>query len=121
VLDDIKDVALHNLTDGETEVVFQCLRCVASGEVILNDWEFQTLFGIEFETLEHIVASLPDIDEDAEDAQLAINNSMAHLLGYPHNREARMKKYVLVPLVEVARIFSKWRGEPLDSYINALR
>src|SRR5689334_20281880 len=109
---DDKAMALNNLTEEETDVVFQCLRCVATGEVILNDSEFPTLFGIEFNTLKEIVRSLPNIDESKEEIQLAINNSLNNLLGYPHGRHSRWSNYISVSQSEVARIFSKWRGAP---------
>lgn len=114
-------MALNNLTDAETEVVFECLRCVATGEVILNDWEFQTVFGIEFETLEKIVQALPHIDESQEETQLAINNTLNNLLGYPHGCHVQLSNYISVPQTEVARIFLKWRGEPIDDYFEDIQ
>jgi hypothetical protein len=119
-LDD-KIMALNNLTEEETEIVFQCLRCVATGEVILNDWEFQTVFGIEFETLEAIVRLLPNIDESKEEVQLTINNSLNNLLGYPHGQHSKWSKHIDVPQAEVARIFSKWRGKPVGSYFAGIQ
>ena len=112
---------LRNLTEAETEIVFECLRCVATGEVILNDWEFQTLFGIEFALLEKIVEDIPNIDESTEEVQLAINNTFANLLGYPHGRHDRWAKYISAPQSEVARIFSKWRGERVGSYFDGIQ
>ena len=72
-------MVLKNLTEKETEVVFQCLRCVATGKVIFDDWEFQTIFGIEFAIMKEIVRSLPNIDESKKEVQLAINNSLNNL------------------------------------------
>jgi hypothetical protein len=112
---------LSNLTDEEKEVVFQCLRCVATGEIILNDWEFQTVFGIEFETLEEIVRSLPVIDESKEEVRLAINNSLNNLLGYPHGRHTEWSNYISVPQAEVARIFTKLRGENIGGYFKGIQ
>ena len=112
---------LKNLTDAETEVVFECLRCVATGEVILNDWEFQTVFGIKFEALLEIVRALPIIDESKEDVQLAVNNALNNLLGYPHGCHAQWANYISVPQPEVARIFSKWRGESIGSCFEGIQ
>jgi hypothetical protein len=114
-------MALNNLTEEETETVFQCLRCVARGKVILNDWEFQTIFGIEFETLKEVVRSLPNIDESTEEVRLAINSSLNNLLGYPHGKHSMWGKYIDVPQAEVARVFSKWRGEPVSSYFEGVQ
>lgn len=106
-----REMTLNNLTDAETEVVFDGLRCVAAGDVILNNGEFRILFGITFDRLEDSVRRLPDIDESDQDVQLAINNALNNLLGYPHGRDARFLAHVVVPRQEVARIFWKWRGE----------
>ena len=114
-------MTLSNLTEVETEVVFECLRCVASGEIILNDWEFQTVFGIEFKTLEQIVTAIPNLDDSTDEVQLAINNSLNNLLGYPHGRHATWSSYISVPQHEVARILSKWRGEPVSNYVEGIR
>lgn len=111
-------MALNNLTDAETKIVFECLQCVATGEVILNDWEFSILFGITFKTLEQIVRDLPDIDESKNEVQLAINNSLNNLLGYPHGRHLQWSNYISVPPQEVARIYSKWRGESIGYYFE---
>lgn len=113
-------MALNDLTETETEIVFACPRCVAAGDVILNDWEFRILFGITFDKLEEVVRRLPDIDESDETTMLAINNSLNHLLGYPHRREARFLAHVGVPKQEVARIFAKWRGGRAGSYFAGL-
>ena len=113
-------MALSNLTENESEVVFQCLRCVATGEVILNDWEFRTVFGIEFQTLVDIVSCLPSIDESREEVRLAINNSLNNLLGYPHRRESLWNNYISVPQQEVARILAKWRGAPIGRYFEGV-
>lgn len=112
-------MALSNLTSAETEVVFQCLRCVAAGQIIPNDWEFQTLFGIEFETLQEIVRKLPAIDESQEDVMLAINNSMNNLIECA--RDPRWGAYISASHSEVARVFSKWRAEKVNSYFEGMQ
>lgn len=114
-------MTLSNLSEAETEIVFQCLRCVGSGEVILNDWEFQTLFGISFQEFQGVVNALPAIDESNEIVHLAINNSLNNLLGYSHGRSSKWSTYISVPPAEVARVFSKWRGEPIPSYFEGIR
>jgi hypothetical protein len=101
---------LNDLTDAEKEIVFECLRCVASGEIIRNDGEFRTLFGIEFATLQNIVRALPEIDDSDEEVALAINNSLNNLLGYPHGGQSMWHTFISALPSEVHRVFRKWRG-----------
>jgi hypothetical protein len=103
-------MALATLTEPEREIVRQCLACVASEEIIANDWEFPTLFGITFADLQRVAAQWPNVDESDEVVRLAINNSMNNLLGYPHGGTAKWSRFISVPPAEVLRLFCKWRG-----------
>lgn len=102
-------MTLKHLTERETDTVFECLRCVASGEVIPNDWEFQTLFGLEFEEVRQIAAALPSIDESDSIVRLAINNTLLHILEARANH--KWSSYISVSPSEVERVFSKWLAE----------
>jgi hypothetical protein len=112
---------LADLNDAEKHVVFECLKCVATGTVIKHDWEFQTIFGIEVAQLVAVVEAWPNIDDSDEVASLAINNSMNNLLGYPHGCHADWDKHMPIPLREIARVFQKWRGEPVGNYVEGLK
>ncbi len=111
---------LVDLTDEERDVVYQCLCCISSGSVI-PDWEFHTLFGVEFVELQKIVARWPDLDDSDIVTRLAINNSMNNLLGYPHEMAVEeWSQHISVSKPEVARIFRKWRGDSSSSYFDGL-
>jgi len=112
-------MSLSNLNSAEADVVFQCLRCVAAGQIIRDDWEFQTLFGIEFGTLQEIVGRLPAIDDSQEDVILAINSSMNNLL--ERASDPRWSAYVSAPPSEVARVFSRWRAGEANRYFERMR
>ena len=112
---------LAQLTDDERALVFECLKCVAAGNVILHDWEFQTIMGIEVKDFLKVVAKWPDVDEAEETVFLAINNSLNNLLGYPHGKHSKWSEYVSASQSEVARVFAKWRGEPVSGYFNGIR
>jgi len=94
---------------------------VASGEVILNDWEFQTLFGITFCQLQGVASAWPVVDDSDEVTFLAINNSLNNLLGYPHGAEDKWKKYISASPAVVAQIFDRWRGSGVQNYFTGLR
>jgi hypothetical protein len=111
---------LRDLTDAEQKVVFECLRCVASGRVILNDWEFPILFGIDFATLQTIVGAIPKIDDSSQEVFLAINNTFNNLLGYPHGKELMWHEFISVAPTQVEHIFTKWRGDTLQNPLSQL-
>jgi hypothetical protein len=87
------------------------LQCVAAGTVIKHDWEFQTISGIEVTEFLAVVKAWPNVDDSNEITNLAINNSMIHLLSYPQGCYAEWEKHMPISRVEIARVFFKWRGE----------
>jgi hypothetical protein len=102
-------MALTELTAAEWGIVGECLQCVASGEVIFDDWEFETLFGMTFAEVKRVAAQWPDVDASDLNVCAAITNSMGHLVGYPHGGGARWSRYISVPPAEVLRVLNKWR------------
>jgi hypothetical protein len=102
--------SLAALTEREKEVVFECLRAASDGPFFPN-WEFATLFGLERAQLRRIAAAAPHIDDSHEDTVLAIHNTLANLLDYPHHHESAWSQFISVPEEEVSRVFSKWRGD----------
>ena len=110
----------NNLDEREMRIVCECLRASAYGPFFIHKntddpyWEIHTLFGLYIDELREIADRCPDIDMNNEDVKLAINNSLNHLLGYPHYcDESTWFKYISVPPEEVDRIFDKWRGEDI--------
>jgi hypothetical protein len=103
-------MALADLSDSERRVIGECLACVASGEVILDDEEFQTFFGIGFPELQAVALAWPSVDDSVESVFLAINGSLNNLLGYPHGKMHLWPRYISASPSEVDRILSKWRG-----------
>lgn len=109
-------MSLAQLTDGEKAVVFECLKSVAAGKVILHDWEFQTIMGIEPKDFLAVVRKWPEIDDSQEIVFLAINNSMNNLLGCPHEKQslsgeslcpfhrAKLREFLLNGLMKLARV-----------------
>jgi hypothetical protein len=72
--------------------------------------------------LRNIADVLPNLDFDNEKVELAINNSINHLLGYPHCCfEEVWKKYISVSKDELEKIYLKWAGEKVWDYFKSLR
>jgi hypothetical protein len=101
---------LGALNEREKQTVFECLRAASDGP-FFPDWEFQTLFGLERNQVRRIAAAIPDINDSSEEVALAINNAMAHLTGYPHQKETLWSQFISVSEEEVDRVFDKWRGD----------
>lgn len=112
---------LVDLKEEERQVIYECLKCVASGTVIKHDWEFHLVFGIEVSELKKVFEAWPNIDDSNEVVNLAINNSMVNLLGYPHGHHHAWEKKMPIPLTEIARVLNKWRGEKVGSYFEGIR
>jgi hypothetical protein len=102
---------LSNLTKPEQAVVRACLECVVSGKVIKHDWEFWTIMGVSLTELRTVLEAWPDVNESDEMVQVAIQNSMNNLLGYPHGWHERWNEFLEYPREMVARVFAKWRGQ----------
>jgi hypothetical protein len=101
---------LSQLSSKERKVIYECIKAVAEGP-FFPDWEFQTLFGIERKELKSFVSSWPNIDDSDEAVILAINNSMANLVGYPHGKEREWRKYISVSPNEVSAILLEWKSK----------
>ena len=102
-------MGFRNLTPADRGVIGRCLSCVASGDVIANDWEFPTLFGTTFTQFKVIAEAWPEVDYDSPDVGLAVNNALNNLLGYPHGNSVIVQKRIQSPVAELQRILSELR------------
>jgi len=111
---------LKNLTLDESEIVRQCMQCVANGNVILHDVEFQTIIGLEVDEFLEIFRAWPNLDENDKYVKLAISNTLNNLIGYPHDMQKSWNEVMETPLSEITRIFQKWKGSGINSYIDGM-
>jgi hypothetical protein len=106
---------LAKLTEVECEIVRKCLCAVVDGP-FFEDCEFHTLIGLHRKEVAAILAKWPHVDDTDGDVGLTINNSLANLLGYPHDCGPELEERVGATYEEVGRIFAKWRqfrGDPI--------
>jgi len=113
-------MGLNNLTKEESEIVRQCMQCVANGNVILHDFEFQMIMGVDVDEFMDIFEAWPNLDENDKYVKLAINNTLNNLIGYPHDMQKSWNEVMETPLSEIARIFQKWEGSEINSYIHGM-
>lgn len=81
------------LAPAEIDIVRRSLKAAVEGS-FFPDWEFQTLFGVDRETVRSVYSAWPRQTVAAEEIVLAVTGSLNHLLGYPHSKEAELVKYV---------------------------
>ena len=100
---------LKELTEREKLIVLECLKCVASGEVIYHDWEFSIIMNVTPEEIKQMVKEWPEVNLSNDKVYYAINDSMNNLLGYPHSKQTIWDEYFAFPREEVKRVFRKWK------------
>ena len=108
------------MTDDE-RIIGECLRAAVEGP-FFPDWEFPTLFGLKRHEVAEVLARWPQTD-DLEKRDLAVNNALNNLLGYPHKKMAVWSDFISVSKAEVEAVFRRWRGEgPRDgTYFGRMR
>ncbi len=75
-----------------------------------EDWgEFHTIFGLTHDEVARIAQEWPDRCE-GEDVELAVNNAMNNLLGYPHRCGHVWSDYISVSPRELEEIYRRWRA-----------
>lgn len=99
---------LATLSDGDREAVRRCLLAAARGD-LFPEGEFHALFGMTRGSLLEVAQGWPPDDSPGRPGELAINNCLLNLLGYPHGRTAELRRLVGVPEPLLRRIFDAWR------------
>lgn len=95
----------------QRRIIAECLNAAAFGR-FFPDWEFQTLFGLKRDELAKIAAEWPHVDQTSEMVNLAVNNSINNLLGYPIKHSEELSHYLSISREELHIIFDSWRNEP---------
>lgn len=86
-----------------------CLRAAVHGP-FFGDRIFPILFGLTRTEVQEVLDAWPSV-HDAEVADVAINNAINNLLGYPHGvSEEDWVDYLPVSREELKEFFKNWRG-----------
>ena len=101
-------MSLNDLTPDEREVVRRSLVAAAAGPYFPH-WEFQALLGLTRAELSDVARAWPTVDETRESIRLASNNTLANLLGYPHQHMRQLERELGVNATRLAQVFTKWR------------
>ena len=89
-------------------VIKECLHASAYGP-FFPDWEFNTLFGLERSRVCSIADTFDASSPITEDIELAVNNSIGNLLGYPHGLDSAWSQWISVSQSELQNLFSRWQ------------
>jgi hypothetical protein len=106
----------ENITDEDVTVIRECLRAAVEGP-FFPDWEFSTLIGgMSRGEVSTVLERWPDA-ANTESQDVAVNDVLNNLLGYPHEREDVWSDFISVGPSEVAEVLARWRGE--DEFVEA--
>jgi hypothetical protein len=112
-------MTLEEFSDEELATLGSCLLAATVGP-FFPDWEFHTLFGLERAEVAAVAKAWPKVDLANEDVQLAVNNALNNLVGYPHHCENEWDAWIPATPQELVRLFCKWRGDSPRNYFHAM-
>jgi hypothetical protein len=100
----------ENITDEDVVVIRECLRAAAEGP-FFPDWEFSTLIGGMSRIEVGDVLERWSDEANPETQDVAVNDVLNNLLGYPHRRDDVWSDFISVSRGEVAAVLARWRGD----------
>ena len=115
----VQAVDLRHLSSGDKTLVGQVLRAAVDGP-FFPEWEFHTLFGLTRSEVRAVADAWPNVDLTSENVALAINNSLNHLLGYPHGQDSDWSKWISADRSQLDDLLSRSRGSVGESYFERL-
>lgn len=97
---------IEHLSDEDVKIIGDCLAAVIEGP-FFPEWEFQTLFGLERADVARVARSWPNISAEDETVDLAVNNALVNLTGYPHGED--LNRFVSATPERLLEILDKWK------------
>lgn len=89
-----------------------CLRAVVEGP-FFPDWEFQTLIGVDRDTVRVVMEAWPVRTVEPEAFVCAVMNSLTWLVFYPHGQTEAWDRYISVGPDEVRQALDRLRATGL--------
>jgi len=99
---------MERLSDADRAIVRDCLRAAIDGP-FFPDWEVHTLFGLTRAELTTVLDTWP-APADANLQDIAVTNTLNHLLSYPHHKWDAWQSFISATPEEVQWILSRWLG-----------
>jgi hypothetical protein len=101
-------VALLHCTEEDQRIITEALKAAVEGP-FFPEWEFTTLFGLERAEVAEIARAWPRVDDSDTRVDLAVNNALGNLAGYPHGHEEDWDLFLSVPPSRLLEVFKRWR------------
>src|SRR5262245_29365462 len=89
-------------------VIAQALKAAVEGP-FFPEWEFSTLFGLERSEVAEVARKWPEVDGSDRRVDVAVNNALANLVGYPHGNERNWHQFLAVPPARLVEALDRWR------------
>jgi hypothetical protein len=99
-------LGIEHLADEEVKIIGKCLAAAVEGP-FFPEWEFHTLFGLERADVARVARFWPNISEEDEAVELAVNNALVNLMGYPHGED--LNRFVSATPERLSEILEKWK------------
>src|SRR3954447_18462842 len=84
---------VESLSPTEVETVRRALKATVEGS-FFPDWEFETLIGVDRDTVRKVYQAWPRQTVDQDEFSCAVVGSLNNLIGYPHRKEGELAIYV---------------------------
>ena len=96
------------LNDEDKRIIAECLRAASEGP-FFPDWEFPSLMGAEREEVKQLLDKIPNIDWNDDQNKTILINCLNNILGYPHQLDVELGRYLSVDIERVEGIIAKIR------------
>ena len=101
---------VDRMSERDLQVIHESLMAAVHGPFFDHDGEFISLMGFDRAKIAEFLEAWPQTD-DPHDQDIAVNNVLNNLLGYPHDRWASWPQYSSATPQEVATVLARWRGD----------
>ncbi len=96
-------------------IIGECLRAAAYGP-FFPDGEFDSIFGL---SRKQVPEQWPVVVAAYANQDIAVNNSLNNLIGYPNKHFAQWDDYISISRGELVIVWSNWRKEKSDDSARA--
>jgi len=95
---------LEHLSDADRAILGQAPRAAADG-LFFDEWEFHPLFGLTRSEIRAIADAWPNVEVPSANVQLAVNNSLNNLVGYPQRQDSASSQWISVDRRKLEEMF----------------
>jgi hypothetical protein len=94
------------MSPADHTLIVRAMNLAADSE-LFSDSEFQTLFGVERDSVRKVAANWPNVDMKADVVRCSVLNSLNNLRGYPHGEDSRIEQQLGVELTALGGLYAR--------------